>query len=418
MDKISIIIPAYNAAKTIRRSYDSILKQTYSNFEVITVNDASNDDTLLIMQEYARKDSRFVAVDNPHGGVSKARNTGIDKATGDYIAFMDADDDLDSKYLEKLLNLIKKSGADLAICRFTHPYFQAFCENKVFDMTRKSDFLEVFEDTFAITVPWNKLWKRECIKAYFDENEKFAEDELFNMANIVNTKRVVTTNEYLYHYFVAPAEQNNSTISKIVKTDDFWSKKASIYFLGTKLVQKRMAVAKNAIKNKQIPFDFPEEIGFVRVPDYYFCELAIYFGNGAITHSLAKETMAVIRDEFFVKSFCEMKNFGITLKSLDESTLEHFANKYIALCKNIFEKNQTNPNFKMQLCFTALFLLLFTDTNDNMDIMRLHPRLLLELQTNSSAEAKCIREIFDNDTLSVCDFDFTYADNRVKHSFV
>ena len=418
MDKISIIIPAYNAAKTIRRSYDSILKQTYKNFEVITVNDASNDDTLCIMKEYSEKDKRFVAIDNPHGGVSKARNTGLKKATGDFIAFMDADDDINERYLEKLLELIKRNNADLAICRFTHPFFQTFCENKVFDMTKETDFLEVFEDTFALTIPWNKLWKRECVLELFDENERFGEDELFNMANIVNTKRVVTTNEYLYNYYVAPPSENTSAINNIVKTNDFWNKKASIYFLGTKLVQKRLDIANRAIQKKLIPLGKPEEIGFIRAIDFYFGELSIYFGTNVPEDGIITETMNVFRDEYFQKGFMSKKRFGIELKKLDDVQLESFARKYIRLCKNIYEQNSSNKNFKMQLCFTSLFLLMFTNTTGRLNLASIYARLLMDLQTNTSIEARCIKEIFNNDTLHDDNFNFAYSNNLVKRPLI
>ena len=115
MKKVSIIIPAYNAASTLEKCYQSILAQTYSNFEVITVNDGSKDNTLEIMQKYSAQDKRFVSVDKPNGGVSSARNEGLKYATGTYLQFVDADDTLDSQMLEKMVNMIRKNRSIIPI---------------------------------------------------------------------------------------------------------------------------------------------------------------------------------------------------------------------------------------------------------------------------------------------------------------
>lgn len=88
----SIIVPVYNAEKTLRRCIDSILAQTYPNFELILVDDGSKDSSATIIDEYASKDSRIIPIHQPNGGVSSARNAGLDNAYGDYVVFIDADD--------------------------------------------------------------------------------------------------------------------------------------------------------------------------------------------------------------------------------------------------------------------------------------------------------------------------------------
>ena len=111
---VSVIIPVYNASKTIGATLDSVLNQTYKNLEILAVNDCSTDDSLKILEEYAKKDKRLKVLTNPENlRVAKTRNFAIEKATGDYIAFVDADDIWDLTKLEKQLAFMKENGCKL-----------------------------------------------------------------------------------------------------------------------------------------------------------------------------------------------------------------------------------------------------------------------------------------------------------------
>ena len=92
MDKISIIVPVYNAQKYLKKCIDSIINQTYKNIEILLINDGSKDKSLKICKEYEKKDSRIIVIDKQNKGVSNTRNVGIKKSTGDYIVFIDSDD--------------------------------------------------------------------------------------------------------------------------------------------------------------------------------------------------------------------------------------------------------------------------------------------------------------------------------------
>lgn len=113
MLKISIIIPVYNTGEYLRECFDSIIAQTYGNFEVVVVDDGSTDHSGAICDEYATKDSRFVVIHKQNGGVSAARNTGIDAATGDYIGFADSDDTILPGMFEEYVRVAKTTEADL-----------------------------------------------------------------------------------------------------------------------------------------------------------------------------------------------------------------------------------------------------------------------------------------------------------------
>ena len=101
---VSVIIPAYNTAPYIGRMLDCVINQTYKNIEIIVVNDGSTDDTLSIVENYAKKDNRFVVIDIPNGGVSNARNVGIKKSKGEKIFFWDSDDVIEHTAIEKCLD--------------------------------------------------------------------------------------------------------------------------------------------------------------------------------------------------------------------------------------------------------------------------------------------------------------------------
>ena len=103
--KISIIVPVYNAEKYIGTCIDSILKQTYQNFELLLINDGSSDNSLEVLNQYSKKDKRIRVIDQKNIGVAKTRNKGIQLARGEYIAFIDNDDYIDEDYLEQFMNV-------------------------------------------------------------------------------------------------------------------------------------------------------------------------------------------------------------------------------------------------------------------------------------------------------------------------
>ena len=116
-DLISVIIPVYNAERFVAQTLDSVLEQTYENWEAILVNDGSTDNSLDILQKYAQKDARFKIIDKKNGGVSAARNDGLKKAAGEYITFLDADDLWYPQFLEFMLQALQTLNPDVVWCQ-------------------------------------------------------------------------------------------------------------------------------------------------------------------------------------------------------------------------------------------------------------------------------------------------------------
>ncbi|MEH7566253.1 glycosyltransferase family 2 protein, partial [Priestia megaterium] len=116
--KISIVVPVYNASNTIERCVQSILSQTYTNIEIILVDDGSKDNSLEICKKLQSRDSRIVVVSRKNAGVSVARNKGIEMANGDYIAFVDSDDYVKPEMYEKLINIAESRKVSLVFCNY------------------------------------------------------------------------------------------------------------------------------------------------------------------------------------------------------------------------------------------------------------------------------------------------------------
>ena len=115
-DLVSVIIPVYNVKEYLKTCLDSVRKQSYDNLQIILVNDGSTDGSDLICDETSKNDERIVVIHGANTGLSKARNTGLDVATGKFVCFLDSDDWLDSDYIEKLLSLAETHNADISVC--------------------------------------------------------------------------------------------------------------------------------------------------------------------------------------------------------------------------------------------------------------------------------------------------------------
>ncbi len=203
-DLISIIVPIYNVEKYLKRCIDSIINQTYTNLEIILVNDGSTDNSKAICDKYKNLDERVKLIDKENGGLSDARNVGINYATGKYIGFIDADDYIDSRMYQILYNNIKNTNSDLSICSYIKikeneiRNIDFFNDIKIFN---KEDALyELLNDNLIDNYAWNKLYNKELFnQVKYPYGKKF-EDIGTTYKIIDKTKSVVVTNYCGYYY--------------------------------------------------------------------------------------------------------------------------------------------------------------------------------------------------------------------------
>lgn len=220
-DKISIIIPIYNAEKYLERCIDSVLNQTYDNIEVILVNDGSKDRSLEICKEFEAIDERIIVIDKPNAGAWLARYDGINRATGEYVAFVDSDDYVESNYIEKLYNKAQENDYDIVVCGFkridekTRKVFSSEM-NKFGNLVIQKN--KNFEEVISVnTSLWNKLYKRELLTNLPDlkTKPKIIEDVMFLILIYQYTNSIAFINDMLYNYIV----RENSAISTIKQSD-------------------------------------------------------------------------------------------------------------------------------------------------------------------------------------------------------
>lgn len=205
MKTVSIIIPAYNAEAFIKNCIDSILAQSYKDFEIVIVNDGSKDSTLEIIKEYEKADNRIRVISKENGGVSSARNEGLKNASGDYVTFVDADDALTPTALEDMVSLMS-DDTDFVVCshndiRFNKkPYIEIPAVYKADEIDKK--FIEFDRVTWW---PWAKLYRRSVISdnnLEYDLSVNFAEDHIFNLLFAKHIKgNVVVSDKVVYNYY-------------------------------------------------------------------------------------------------------------------------------------------------------------------------------------------------------------------------
>ena len=202
---ISVIVPIYKVEKYLDRCIKSIINQTYKNLEIILVDDGSPDNCPKMCDNWAKRDKRIKVIHKENGGVSSARNVGLDNSTGEYIGFVDSDDYIDNTMYEKMLKLLKKENADMCFCDITVLELNGEINNCHFNtkpIQNKKEFLEnIYKINCLNFAIWNKLIRKDLIdKIKFSEDIYIKEDVLFLFECINNLNKVSYIKENLYFY--------------------------------------------------------------------------------------------------------------------------------------------------------------------------------------------------------------------------
>ncbi len=196
---ISIIIPVHNVEKYLRKCVDSVLLQTYRNLEIILIDDGSTDTSSQICDGYAQKDARIVVIHKQNGGVSSARNAGLEVAKGRYIGFVDGDDCIASDMFATLLNLCQTYKTDISVCSvYNKPIL---LNGKIRCLSSSKALVQLAAQLYVC----NKLFSREVIgNIRFRTDLYYCEDLMFCLQTFLNTSVVVYTNERKYYYRMNP----------------------------------------------------------------------------------------------------------------------------------------------------------------------------------------------------------------------
>lgn len=256
---ISVIIPVYNVEKYINKCLDSVENQTYSNIEIILIDDGSQDNSGTICNEYAKRDSRIRVIHKKNEGVAVARNHGLKESKGSFITFVDSDDIVEDDYIEYLYNLLTKNNVDIACCNFEYIYEQE--ENhKGIEHKEIKEKTIVYDNKEALknllyqkeidTSPWGKIYRREIFKDIIFPIGKIYEDFGTIYKTIINARRVAYGNQKKYLYL----QRNTSTIGRDFCEKDFDMLELSIEM--KKYILDKYPELENAINSRIINMDF------------------------------------------------------------------------------------------------------------------------------------------------------------------
>ena len=219
---VSVIIPVYNVEDFVDRCLFSILKQSYKNYEAIVVNDGSTDTSLQICKLYEKLDNRFKVYTKPNGGLSSARNYGLEQATGKYVTYVDSDDMLDIDYLKHLVDTAEKFSSDLVICDYAlwWPQYQDAVQVREVPTSKKLTIGEVYSAVLTLKTSttiatqggyvWNKLFRFDLIKDIKFQEIKGAEDEIYMFSVLPLLKSACYINKPLYLY----NQRGNSLVNR------------------------------------------------------------------------------------------------------------------------------------------------------------------------------------------------------------
>ncbi|MFD1040618.1 glycosyltransferase family 2 protein [Virgibacillus byunsanensis] len=202
--EISIIVPVYNSSPYIRKCIESIQVQTFKNFELILVNDGSIDQSGDICDQYARNDSRIKVVHKENGGVSSARNAGLNIAKGEFISFVDGDDWIYKDMFEKLYNLCRKSESDISICSIYRELNGDIVHIKREELVKEMDNIEAMKQLFTGKyfrfAVWAKLYKKHCFNDIRYPEDRRLDDLPTTYKVVSKANKVVYTNYTGYIY--------------------------------------------------------------------------------------------------------------------------------------------------------------------------------------------------------------------------
>jgi glycosyltransferase involved in cell wall biosynthesis len=207
-NKISVIVPIYKVEKYLNRCVDSIINQTYRNLEIILVDDGSPDNSGLISDEFARIDPRVRVIHKSNGGLSDARNAGIEIATGDFIGFVDSDDFIHPEMFSHLYDLMRKHGADIAQCSFRAVTEDTFVDpgedNEKVISNLEALRLIYTEYKVDYVVAWDKLYRRQLFDSIRFPVGKIHEDEFTTYKLFYLSGRIAVIDKKYYYYFQSP----------------------------------------------------------------------------------------------------------------------------------------------------------------------------------------------------------------------
>lgn len=299
MDLISVIVPVYNVEAYLGRCVESILQQTYKNLEIILVDDGSTDSCPHLCDEWAKIDERIIVIHKKNGGLSDARNAGLNIATGDYIGFVDSDDWIAPEMYERLLSAIYENQSDISACTVEMVWenglerrLLTIRENMILDSDAAQEALLM--ETKLKQPVWYKLYRKKAIDGISFEKGKCHEDVFWSYQAIGNANKVSII-DYIGYYY--------------------WQRKDSI--MGERYSVKRLDVVEAYCRRYEyIKVEFPNLEAKAKRALWMHC---IYHGQMTLRYVYGKDRKKVF---LFLKEI--IKQYPLRSKDLRKAKFSHF----------------------------------------------------------------------------------------------
>lgn len=335
--KISIIVPIYNVDTYLKRCLDSLINQTYQNIEIILINDGSTDLSKDICLKYVAMDNRIKFIDSTNKGVSKARNSGLDMATGDYIMFVDPDDFIELSTCSILMKYLKENDKDVVIFNF----FKNDKKNNAYNYEINNKY-DVYELQASILDPthnpnlkgvgftWNKIIKKDFlettkIKFLMEYKKAIFEDCLFYYQLFDKTTKIGIINEYLYHYNVLDNSATRKYNDQIIEINEI-------------IYDSIMNLSNNHVHDEKY-FDSL----YIRMINNFCFVLDLYICNkqSKLNYTEKRKTIKKLleRKEYKVPIKCVSKNKQTRKKLRVYASLARFKAVTLIIITNYFEKH-------------------------------------------------------------------------------
>lgn len=236
MAEVSMIVPVYQVEKYIGQCIESVLNQTFQDFELILIDDGSKDDSGRICDFYAAKDERIRVIHTENRGAASARNTGLDLASGRYITFLDGDDYLADNMIERLHQVIEDSAYDMVVCDFLNllpnknDNFIVHLKERTVNGREVLEHLKNEKSYGVWTVVWNKIYKREVLENLRFPDGKYFEDEFFSNHLYLNINQIHAISDVLcYHRVLQSSTMNTQKIENYLDLLDALQERLEIY---------------------------------------------------------------------------------------------------------------------------------------------------------------------------------------------
>ena len=236
MAEVSMIVPVYQVEKYIVQCIESVLNQTFQDFELILVDDGSKDQSGRICDSYAAKDDRVVVIHTENKGAAAARNTGLDHASGRYIMFLDGDDYLAENMIARLYEVIEHSEYDVVVCDFLNllpdekDNFIVQLQEKTVSGREVLEYLKNGKNYGVWTIVWNKIYKRKVVENLRFPAGKYFEDEFFSDQLYLNSDQIHVISDVLcYHRVLATSTMNTQRTENYLDLLDALQERIKIY---------------------------------------------------------------------------------------------------------------------------------------------------------------------------------------------